>query len=247
MARFMIGVFFFFISSTLFFPQDRTVTAAAGQWVPYVDEQDATGGLSLAILRAALSTQGYTVQMEYIPWARAELGVISGKYDILPDTWYSEERNGFMYFSDPYFTNTVKFIKRRGDRFEYEGLESLRGKNVGVIKRFIYDEEFQASSFFSKDSSSDLITNIRKLLVNRIDLTLDDELVAREVILRADPDLLEKIEFTENALSVKPLYVAAGRDNPKGLELITAFNTGLALIRENGTYWSILDRYGIEP
>ncbi|MBF0379049.1 MAG: amino acid ABC transporter substrate-binding protein, partial [Desulfamplus sp.] len=85
---FTISVLLFVTLSTTLFKtncsaEEKIIIAAADPYPPFVDPEDPEEGLSLVIIRAAYKTQGYTVKMEYVPWARAEALTIQGKYDIL--------------------------------------------------------------------------------------------------------------------------------------------------------------------
>ncbi|SLM32339.1 ABC-type amino acid transport/signal transduction systems, periplasmic component/domain [Desulfamplus magnetovallimortis] len=227
---------------------EKTIVAAADPWPPFVDPAAPKEGLSLEIVRASYETQGYSVKMEYVPWARAIDGVKKGKYDILPNTWMNEQRKAFLMYSEPYAVNEVKFIKTADDPFEFNGLESLTGKKVGIVRGYGYGDDFTNATNFVREDSNDFITNIKKLTHSskRVDLAIEDEIVARVIIAKEDPALLEKIKFTENAISTSPLYVTCGLANPRHKELIDAFNKGLAIIKENGKYGIILENYGIK-
>ncbi len=82
-------------------------------------------------------------------------------------------------------------------------------------------------------------------MAKRIDLTLEDELVAKSTLSGAGMNL-DDFEFTSNALSVNPLHVTSGLANPNNAEYIDAFNKGLAEIKSNGTFDKILAKYGIK-
>jgi polar amino acid transport system substrate-binding protein len=225
---------------------DKTVVAAADPWPPFVDQNNPKDGLSLEIIRAAMQTQGYTVKMAYVPWARALAGVTDATYDILPDAWMTEERKATLSFSGPYTSNDILFIKKKGDPFEYKGLDSLKSKTVGVITGYGYGDAFMNSSLFKREGAGDLLTNIRKVVAGHIDLTLEDQIVAKSLISKADPSLLDQIEFTKNSLSTNALYIAVGLQNPRQKEIIAAFNKGLAIIKSNGTFEKLLESYGIK-
>lgn len=223
-----------------------TITAAGDPYPPFGDPKNPDGGLGLEIIRAAYKTQGHEVSMEYVPWARAETGVKNGTYDILPFTWRTDARLKVLLYSTPYAVGNVRFIKRKGDPFEFNGLASLSGKRIGVVLGYGYGDAFAASTAFERDNGKDLMTNIKKLLRNRLDLTLEDEIVARSIIGNEDPKALEQIEFVKQPLSVNPLYVTAGLQNPKAPEMIGSFNKGLEIIKANGTLDRIYKKYGME-
>lgn len=226
--------------------QAMTITAAGDPYPPFGDPKNPDGGLGLEIIRAAYKTQGHAVTMAYVPWARAEAGVKNGTYDILPFTWRTDARLKVLLYSTPYAIGNVRFIKRRGDPFEFTGLASLGGKRVGVVRGYGYGDAFAASKAFERENGNDLMTNIKKLLRERLDLTLEDEIVARSIIGAEDPSALNAIEFVKAPLSVNPLYVTAGLQNPKAKEIIGAFNQGLEIIKANGTLDRIYKKYGME-
>lgn len=225
---------------------NRTIVAAADAYPPYIDAARPTGGLTAEIVRAAYQTQGYEVQLEVLPWARAELGVTEGRYDVLLNVWRTEARARTLMFSAPYATGKIKFIKRKGDPFEYKGLDSLQGKRIGVVRGYGYGDAFNNSPQFVREEVSELAINLKKLTLKRIDLTLEDEITARSVLQREDPEVAGLVVFTQNALSDNPLYIAAGWRHPNHREMIDAFNKGLEAIKANGTLASIHKRYGLD-
>jgi len=248
MKKLVLLIAILFLSVVHCAAEEKTIVAVADPWPPFVDPSAPKEGLSLEVIRAAYKTQGYTVKMEYMPWARAEDGVKKGKYDILPNTWKNEKRQKYLMYSEPYAVNEIKFIKTKEDPFEFDGIESLTGKKVGTVRSYGYGDAFAAATNFTKEESNDLITNIKKLTHSskRIDLAIEDEIVARMVIAKANPDLLSKIAFTKNSLSSSSLYVTCGLANPRHKEIIDAFNKGLAEIKTSGEYAKILESYGIK-
>ncbi len=225
--------------------QEQTLVAAADPWPPFLDPAHPKLGLTVELVRAAYATQGYKVELAVVPWARAENGVREGRYDVLLNTWMTGKRKEYLIFSQPFASNEIKFIKRRGDPFEFTGLESLKGKRIGVIRGYGYEEAFISSTLFVREDVTGLMENIHKLLAKRIDLTLEDVIVAQAVLAADDATLLGRVQFVEKSLSVNPLYLTSGRSNPRGQELIDAFDRGLARIKADGTYQKIMKRYGI--
>lgn len=223
--------------------ETNTIVAAGDPWPPFVDPHNPKEGLSLEIIRAAFQTQGYEVQYTNVPWARAEAGVKNGRYDILPDVWFTESRKRDLMFSTPYTRNEIRFIALKDDPFEYDDINSLQGKIVGTIRGYSYSEEFLAATHFTREEVTDFLQNMRKLLAKRIDLTLDDEIVARYRIAQENPTWFEHIRFSQKPLSYQDLYIAAGYKNPRHTEIIEAFNRGLEIIKTNGRLADIINSY----
>ncbi|EHZ7341230.1 transporter substrate-binding domain-containing protein [Vibrio vulnificus] len=237
-----------FVVTTLllsFLSHAAIITAAQDPWAPFVQQNNANPGISVEIVIEAFKTQGHDVDFKIMPWTRALNEVKDGRVDVLVATWFTQERTSYLNYSQPYLENSLKFIKRNGDGFEYNGMDSLSGKNVGIIRNYGYGDEFLKATNFNKPEANDLVANAKKLLAKRIDLTLEDELVAKATLSGAGMKLSD-FDFTNNALSVNPLHVTSGLANAKNGEIIEAFNKGLAEIKANGTFDKILMKYGIK-
>lgn len=226
--------------------QNKMIVAVTDPWPPFIDPQNPKEGLSMEIVRAAFESQGYQVKLEIVPWARAEDGVKEGTYDILPNTWLTEKRKAYLMYSDPYATNEVKFIKKKGDPFEFAGIPSLSGKTAGIVRGYGYGDAFMKADNFTREELPDTMTCLKMLVGGRVDLTLEDEIVAKALIAKEDSSILDKIAFTKNALSRNDLHVTVGLKNPRHKEIIEAFNKGLAVIKGNGVYQKIIESYGIK-
>jgi polar amino acid transport system substrate-binding protein len=221
--------------------QAEKITAVGDPWPPFLDPNRPSKGIVVEIATAAYATQGYELEMSFVPWARAIAGVKSASSDLLLGTWFTKERTDYLMYSEPYLDNSIKFIKKKGDDFEYSDVESLTGKSVGIVRGYGYGEEFSDAENFKKPEAKNLIINIRKLVAGRINLAIEDELVARSIMAEEDPDLLDQVEFSKIDYSTNALHVTSGLANAKHKELIEAFNKGLAEIKASGEYAEILD------
>ncbi len=217
------------------------ITAAGDPWPPFLDPNHPNKGIIVEIASAAFATQGHELTFSFVPWARAMSGVENATFDLLLGTWWTKERTSYLLYSDPYLENSVKFIKQKGDDFDFNGLDSLSGKSVGVVRGYGYSDDFQNAKNFKRPEAKDLLSNIRKLIAGRINLTLEDELVARAVIAKHDPGLLGEIEFSSTPLASNALHVTSGLGNAKHKQLIADFNKGLAEIKANGEYQKIIN------
>lgn len=222
----------------------KIVTGEQDSWPPFISA-DAQSGISVEVATAAFKTQGYELKMQLAPWARALDNVKNGKTDILVATWFTLERTSYLLYSDEYFKNEVKFIKRAGDPFEYTDLKSLDGKNIGIVRGYGYGDAFLSARSFTKSETKDLLGNLRKLANKRIDLTLEDKAVASSIMMIQNGIDRSKYEFTKGALSVNPLHVTSGLKNSKAKEFVNAFNAGLKAIKASGQFEEILKKYGL--
>ena len=221
------------------------LVAASDPWPPYVDEKHPMGGVSVQIADAAFRTQGYTVSNRLMPWARALEETKHGRIDLILDAWWSQERSEHFMFSRPYINGPVKFLKRKGDPFKYSDLSSLKGKSIALVNNYAYGDAFLSSKHYERALVTNFLQAAYMLSLGRVDLTLENELVARSRLATEAPDVLDKLEFAEQPLADNYIYLMASYKHPRHLKIIGAFNKGLAIIIENGTYRRIMQENGL--
>ncbi len=236
--RFLVSLGLLLLSFSL---HAEKIIAAGDPWPPFLDPNQAKKGIIVEIATAAFASQGYELEMHFVPWARAIKGVKNAQYDLLLATWITEERKNFLKFSDTYLSNNLRFIKRKGDKFEYAGIPSLTGKSLGVVRDYGYGDDLLTATNFRRPETKDFISNVRKLVAGRIDLAIEDEIVAKAIILKEQPELMDKIEFVTTPYSTETLHVASGLANAKHQEFIHAFNKGLIEIKNSGEFDRIIN------
>lgn len=232
-------------ASPLLWAEDKAVTGVMVDWPPYFSDKVAEGGIAADIVRQGLQQAGYKLDHQLVPWSQAMKDSRSAKKDLLLGAWHTPERARDYLFSDPYMFNRVVFIKLLGDDYEYYGLSSLKGKEVGVLKGYAYNNEFLAAKNFNKSESSSLIVNLRNLLAQRVELTLADEYVARYTISKDIPSYSDQFAFSLNALGEEPLHLAISRKHPEAEQIISAFNRSLKAMRADGRYEEIIRKHNL--
>ena len=208
-------------------------------WPPYV-EQDGQHGVAVDLIKAAFAEQHQPLNVSIKPWARVFRDVKNCRDDLLL-IWYEPEREAVIRYSEPFLTNRLRFIKRHGDEFVYRNQASLDGKLIGVIRDYHYDDQFVNDDRYILHASESLLSNLRMLAANRLDLVVADELVTATTIHQQH--LGGKFSFTGPPLRDRKLYLATGVCNPDGAALIERFNVGLAAIKASGKYDQIIDKY----
>ncbi|MDH2433478.1 transporter substrate-binding domain-containing protein [Pokkaliibacter sp. MBI-7] len=224
----------------------RHITLAGDPWPPYLDDKRQDQGIATQIAREALALEGYQVEMIFVPWARALEGTRSGMFDMIIDAWWDSDRSRDFMFSRPYLDSSVKFLKRKSDPFSYQGIESLSGKNIALIRGYAYNDVFLRNTNYNRLEVRAFAQGINMLLEGRIDLMPENETVARYYLLQNNPHALQQLTFSDNPLSQNLLYAMAGYANPRHAELIEAFNRGLMKLVQNGRYDALLRENGLE-
>lgn len=222
----------------------QQVTLATLDWPPYIGPTLQNNGYVTEVVESAFNQVGYTADIEFMTWARAEHVTTEGYKDALFPEYFGLERTVTHTFSDPFPGGPVGFLKRIDRDISYQSLEDLTGYRIGVVRGYINTEEFDSAEFLTKEPVSSDLLNLRKLLRDRLDLVVIDKLVAQYILKKEMPDQYLMLEFIEPALENKDLYVAFSKQADGYQEKLEAFNKGLNLLKENGQLEAILARHG---
>ena len=115
-------------------------------WPPYIGENICNQGWVQQLTIALLVSQGYEVESEFYPWARAVMNAETGEADILypeyfierdaPSDWFEgDARRDHLALSDKVPGGPIAFMKRRGSGDLYEGnLRELEGKRNSAVR-----------------------------------------------------------------------------------------------------------------
>ncbi len=159
--------------------------------------------------------------------------------------WYSAERTRYGLFSDPYLVNCIRFLRRTGMPIEYTDLGQLSAYSIAVVRGYSYDAAFDSAHGLSKVPVLEFAMGARMLAAGRVQLTLEDELVAQYHLNRDLREIRNAVEFVEKPLSENGLHILMRRSHPLHRQIVAEFDRELAAMREDGTYRKIFSRYGL--
>ncbi|MCY1397740.1 lysine-arginine-ornithine-binding periplasmic protein [compost metagenome] len=217
----------------------------ADAWPPFTDATMVNGGLATDIVTTALARAGYASEFEQVPWARALLGVGEGRYDVLVNAWYNEERSQFGQFSAGYLLNRIRLLKRKDDPFAYSSLADLYPFPVAVVRGYAYSAQFDNDAFLLKVPVHSFSMAARMLAAGRVKLTLEDEFVARYYLARERPLLRNKLEFLPKPVSENNLHILVSLKNPQHEQIVAGFDKAIAAMKVDGTYDRLFKAHGM--
>ncbi|KZL41960.1 amino acid ABC transporter substrate-binding protein [Pseudomonas syringae pv. syringae] len=218
----------------------------ADPWPPFTDALLLNGGLATDIVNTALRRAGYTTLYEQVPWARAMLGLSQGRHDVLINAWFSEERKKVGQFSAQYLLNRVRFIKRKDSPIGTLTHEQLHRYVIAVVRGYAYAPAFDNDTELQKVPVQNFSTAIRMLAAERVDLTLEDEYVARYNLAMEPDEVRDRVEFLPGSLSENSLHILVSLKNPHHDKIVADFDREITAMKADGTYDELLRLHGLQ-
>jgi polar amino acid transport system substrate-binding protein len=221
----------------------ETLRMAGDSWPPFTDQRLPYNGLAIDLVTTALSRAGFASEYQEVPWARAMEGLQHDRYDIIAAAWYAPDRAVFGQFSEPYFTNTIRFIRKKGSPVEFKQLSDLQPYLISVVRGYTYAPAFDSDASLQKHPVSSFTSAARMLALGRVQLTLEDEMVAQHAFNGELRDVRDELEFLPKPLSESPLHILLRRSHPQHQQIIDGFNQAIRAMRADGTYQTIVKRH----
>jgi polar amino acid transport system substrate-binding protein len=232
---------------------NKIIKLAADERCPYscnAQIQFAPGYL-VDIATVIFEKRGYTIDFQLLSWNRAVDEARKGHIDGIVGA-YKEEAPDFIFPNDNLGKTTIAFFVRKESNWNYSGTNSLNAVDIGVIDGYSYGERnfdhyvsgFKGTQKIQLAVGEDpLPKNIRKLLLGRIDATLDDITVTtRAIKLLGYTD-----HFRQAGILSKdnPVYIAFSPNLPESKEYAKILSTGLVELRQSGKLKKILAAYNV--
>jgi len=217
----------------------------ADAWPPFTDATLVNGGLATDIVTTALARAGYASDFEQVPWARALLGVGEGRYDVLVNAWYTNDRTKLGQFSGEYLLNRVRFLKRKDAPIEYNNLQQLHTYPIAIVRGYAYSPEFDDDASLQKVPVHNFSMAVRMVAADRVKLTLEDEYVARYYLARESSKVRNSVEFLPKPLSENSLHILVSLKNPQHEQIVAGFDREIAEMKADGSYARLMKQHGM--
>ncbi len=233
------------------YPDNRPiVTLGISNWAPYASEQLPDQGLAVAIVKEAITSLGYKVNIVFAPWKKLLEQADNGKLDGILATWPDLLPTSYALTAS-YLESELRFIKRIDDPFTYQNptqLSQLLKKSsykLGVFSDYDYqkhignlDEQFNIHRL-------DYCSQLFREVANRsIDLALVDRWVADNE-LASKEHIAEHLTVVPASIAKTTIHLAMHRkkQTPETAAFIGGFNHILKRMRSSGHYQDLLDRH----
>jgi polar amino acid transport system substrate-binding protein len=216
----------------------------ANTWPPFNDQSLPSSGVATDLVTTALSYAGYKTSYTEVPWARAVRGLQRGQYDILINAWYAEERASYGFYSNPYLINRIRFVKRRDSDIQYSRLVDLYPYTVATVRGYAYEPEFDVDPKINRVGVVSFEVAARMLHAGRVQLAVEDTLVARYHLSRMLTEINDSLEFLPTPLSENGLHILVSLQHPQHREIAQKFDEAILAMKADGNYAEIFKRHG---
>lgn len=222
----------------------ESLRLVANTWPPFNDVNLLNNGLSSDLVITALKRAGYSSSYFQVPWARVLYGLQASDYDIVVSAWYDAERTGYGVFSEPYLVNRIRFLRRKGTDVQFRTLSDLGSNSIAVVRGYVYQRDFDSDPSLLRVPVVDFAMGARMLAAGRVQLTLEDELVARHYFQYELRGTESQLEFLPEPLSENGLHILVRKSHPHAEEIVARFNQAMQGMKADGTYAKIFAAHG---
>lgn len=219
----------------------NVVRLANGEWAPFMGEHLPYYGYWAHITTEAFALEGYTVQYEFYPWARALWTLEVGELEGSPGWAKTPQREQIVQFSEPLGTLCTVFFHRANYEFDWETETDLVGHRIGTMLGHEAYERLQALQqeglSLNLDPANDQVTNFKKLLLDRVDLVPEVDLVGLYVLRQNfTPAEQAAVAYHPRTWGCQDNYFMISKQSPRAETLLQAFNRGLQRLKDSGRY-----------
>ena len=225
---------------------EQIVKLSTINWEPYTGQNLPDHGFFSELVTESLAKVGYRVVYGYRPWPRALKEAKDGKVDGVMNAYWKQDRTEFLSYPDVVWKVKEEFIALQKNPISFNGkLSSLKGYKIGVLNQSAQAAEIEFADV-KTEPVSDQLQNVKKLLAERIDAIVIPRSIFFYHLERIDPGFDRTlIKILKPPFKIYDMYVAFSKRKP-GYEQLTAdFNRGLKLIKVDGTFKKILQKYNI--
>ena len=219
--------------------------ATGDDYAPFTGKALPGQGMLTQVVRAALAEQGSAITLDWLPWNRGYLKARRVEYDATFPYVRSAEREAEFLYSAPIYVSEQYIFSRAGDHIELDDLPAMIGRRLcyplGWQPPPVIQQLLDAGQLV-RHSPAGLNECALLLLMERDDFFISDRRLG-ETALRLTGVPVEQFRRSESAISSSTLHLIVPRRHPQAAVIIAQFNQGLALLRANGDYQRLLERW----
>ena len=228
----------------------KEITIRADEWCPYnCVPGTPKPGVLIEIANIVFEEAGHKVKYDTMPWSRAIALTRQGKFDAIVGA-YIDDAPDFVFPGIPLAHAIDAFYTLHGSTWTYQGIESLRTAEIGVIKDYSYGEKMDAyfkerkgKSVWYAAGDTPLKDLIRMMDAKRVDVLIANRWVIGNHFQRHG---IQAKQYREaGVVSLENVYIAFSPVKQSSKIYADILTKGLKDLKKTGTLKRLLTSYGI--
>jgi len=228
---------------------DRTFKVSWEPWPPYqIDQGDGPPtGIDMEMVKAVAEEVGCDVKFVELPWKRQLRQIKKGKIDLTPAANYTEKRDEFAHYSEPYLDFESILWVNAGDSEGYNSLKDFLdgGKRLGVTQGWTYgdtaDKLIDMGEYQKQiDKNSKVKLNIRMTAAGRVDGTLGNRYTI--AYQAKEQGVRENIRRTNAVVQSAPVHIIFS-EKSVSKETVETWSDAIKKLKKNGTIEEITKEF----
>ncbi|MBA4384305.1 MAG: hypothetical protein C0410_06185, partial [Anaerolinea sp.] len=203
--------------------------------VVYLDG-NTPSGVAIDIVNALAKHISQPIEIQVMDWSEAQSLVANGEADALIQINPTEERKKIYDFSDTFLMSEFSIFTRT-ERTGIIGLSSLQGLRVGVEKGGLPQKVLEEDNTILLTVIPNFIDGFKQINDGSIDAIVVDYRVGSYIIAENN---IRNIKVTGSPITTSNSSIAVKKGNT---ELLNEINNALRIIKSDGTYQKILDKW----
>lgn len=226
----------------------ETLQLATLEYPPHYGSTLKNQGPLAEIVKRAFLRKGIKADIVFLPWSRALEWAKNGKVDGIMGAWFTEARTEHFIYSQPVYSNELVFYKAKNKHIVFKSFKDLVQDEIllGSVRGYAQIEGLEESGIYILYVNNDT-QNFKLLSRERVDLVVVDREYAKYML--ATPELkpiADSIELIDKVLEFRLQHVLISKQTPQAQAKLTAFNEGLAELKETGEFQQILDQHQLQ-
>lgn len=196
----------------------------------------APSGVAVDLVRALAAHIPQAVDIRAMDWSEAQALVARGEADALIQINQTEERKRLYDFSDTLLESQFSIFVGT-DRLGLSGISSLRGLRVGVESGGLPRQLLEKDPHIQLAIIPDFLEGFRLLNAGALDAVVVDYRVGSYILAENG---IRNIKVTGEPIAFSYSSIAVKRGDTK---LLSAINGGLRIIKADGTYQNVIEKW----
>jgi len=227
--------------------QANQLTLTAFDYPPYMDQSLPSKGVFCELVAAAYKASGYEVHFRFYPLRRSTQYVMNGTVlGQLGTEWNfpATVRERAITPVPLFYYRVVGFYRTDYLKdIQFQSLADLQGYHLGVIRGSSDAQLFRGLHSLTVEEVSHGEQLFKKLVARRNDIGFMAELSGLSILHRSYPQQLEHWRQTDSIIQGLLAQVVFSKAYPHYDRYVAALQQGIRVIRNNGLYTRILEKY----